>query len=331
VKPGWRGALESAWYRGAPWLVALVPLSWFYRAFIGLRRWLYAAGVLRIYRAPVPVAVVGNITPGGTGKTEVIIALVEALHGRGVTVGVVSRGYGSAAGSAVHRVGEDSRVEDCGDEALLLFRRTGATVVTARSRAAAVRRLLEAERVDIILSDDGLQHYALARDLEVVLYDHHSGFGNGRCLPAGPLREPLSRLAGADSVLDRGPPGSGAQVWYDPVALVNLVSGERRTVEPGALEGEVCAVAGLGRPWQFLDTLAAAGIRAEPRFFDDHHRYQPADFTGLSGRPVIMTEKDAVKCAGPGFEPVLQNAWYLRVAAVLPDHLVHSVLSLARH
>lgn len=330
MSAGWRAGLERAWYRGATWLVLLQPLAWCYQAVASARRQLYTLGVLPRYRAPVPVIVIGNLTPGGTGKTAVVIALAQYLRDAGVAVGVVSRGYGSTSTEPVHAVSSDSRAEDCGDEALVIFRRTGVPVVTGRSRTAAIRSLLAHAPVDIILSDDGLQHYAMARDVEVVLYDQQSGFGNGRCLPAGPLREPLSRLAQVDLVLDRGARDSGAQVWYEPLALVHLLTGERRAVSAAAYEAPVVAVAGLGRPQQFVDQLEAAGFRCQARLFPDHHRFVPADFADLAGQPVIMTEKDAVKCTGPGFDAVLQDAWYLQVEARLPERLQQLVLAQVR-
>lgn len=319
-------ALPDAWYRGAPWLCLLWPLEWTFRAASFTRRYAFRRGLRRSYRAPVPVVVIGNITLGGTGKTEVVIALVQALRERGIVAGVVSRGHGAAGSPAPRWVGAHSTARECGDEPLLIQRRGGCPCVVAGNRAAAVQALLRRARVDIVLSDDGLQHYSLGRDLEVVLYDAQAAFGNGHCLPAGPLREPLSRLAQADFVLSRGGAGDDADVRYLPEALIHLQRDERVEVSPQAIGREVYAVAGLGRPALFIDMLERAGFAVTPRLFPDHHRFRAADFAGLRDRPVIMTQKDAVKCTAL----VGDNAWFLRVSAQLPARLVDAVAHLAR-
>jgi tetraacyldisaccharide 4'-kinase len=272
------------------------------------------------------VVVVGNITVGGTGKTPVTIALVEALQSAGLRPGVVSRGYGATAGVFPHRVGAGSTAAECGDEPLLIHRRTGCPCVVDPVRPAAVRYLLAQEPVDLVISDDGLQHYALGRDLEIALVDARVGLGNGFCLPAGPLREPPTRLRQVDYVLHRGGEDPATAFHYRHEILVNLTSGATRPLSPQGLDGTVYAVAGIGRPQPFFDTLAAAGFRVIPRVFPDHHAYLPGDFAGLVDRPVIMTEKDAVKCAGIAG----QNAWYLRISAELPSRLLEAVIALAR-
>ncbi len=320
------GGLADAWYRGAWWLWLLRPLEWLYRAVSAFRRYLYRSGRLTVYRAPKPVVVVGNITVGGTGKTPVIIALAEALQAAGLRPGVVSRGYGASAGSFPRWVDGDSVAADCGDEPLLIFRRTACPCVVSPDRPDAVRALLADADVDLVLSDDGLQHYALGRDLEIAVVDAAVGLGNGRCLPAGPLREPPQRLAQVDYVLYRGGADPASAVRYRADQLVNLVSGETRPLSPAGFEGGVHAVAGIGRPQQFFDTLTRAGLDLQPRAFPDHHPYTRSDFLPLAGRPIIMTEKDAVKCAGIAGD----NAWYLRISAQLPPPLVAAVIALAR-
>mgnify|MGYP001824691343 CR=1 FL=1 len=317
--------LEEAWYRGAPWLLLLVPLEWCFRGAVFLRRYAFRRGLRRSYHAPVPVVVVGNITLGGTGKTEVVIALVQALAERGIRAGVVSRGYGGSGSPQPRQVNASSLVEDVGDEAVMIFARTGCPVVVAGSRALAVRFLLATAEVDVVLSDDGLQHYTLARDLEVALYDATSAFGNGHCLPAGPLREPLSRLSRVDFVLSRGGEGSGADIIYRPLELSNLASGDTVAFSPEEVGDRVYGVAALGRPGQFIASLEGAGFSVEPRLYADHYPFSSRDFAGLDDRAVIMTEKDAVKCA----RLAGSNAWSLRVKAHLPAALVEAVASLA--
>jgi len=318
--------LVAAWYRGAWWLWLLRPAEYLFRLLAALRRGLYGSGLLSTYRAPVPVVIVGNITVGGTGKTPVVIALVETLQARGIAVGVVSRGYGARGLAGSRLVDDHSTAADCGDEALLIHRRTGCPCAVSPTRPQAVRALLAAAPVQLILSDDGLQHYALARDMEIAVLDAARGTGNGFCLPAGPLREPLSRLQRVDRVLYRGSDDPDSGVRYRAVALINVASGEQRPAAPdGAWEG-VHAVAGIGQPEQFFATLAELGFRVQPHTFRDHHDYSAADFNPMADKPIIMTEKDAVKCrtlAGT-------NAWYLKIEAQLPPALTESVAALAQ-
>jgi tetraacyldisaccharide 4'-kinase len=318
-------ALLAAWYRGAPWLWLLRPLEAVFRTLAALRRLLYRSGVLPSWRAPLPVVVVGNITLGGTGKTPVIIALVEQLQARGLRPGVVSRGYGATEGPWPYRLDANSTATRSGDEALLIFRRTGCPCVVGPDRRKAVQLLLSPGDIDIVLSDDGLQHYALQRDLEIAVLDQRRGIGNGFCLPAGPLREPASRLQQVDHVLYRGGDDPERGVSYELQALVNLHSGEQRPVEPPGPDITVHALAGIGQPQQFFDTLTARGFSVTPHVFPDHHRFGPRDFTGLERETVIMTEKDAVKCAA--IAP--RDTWYLRISARLPTGVSQAVMALA--
>jgi tetraacyldisaccharide 4'-kinase len=322
---GQRG-LVHAWNNGAWWLWLLRPLEWLFRCLAALRRQLYASGLLSCYRADKPVVIVGNITVGGTGKTPIVIALVEALQAQGIAVGVVSRGYGARGGVFPHTVGDASTSADCGDEPLLIYQRTHCPCVVAPSRPAAVRALLESFAVDILICDDGLQHYALARDLEIAVLDTQVGVGNGFCLPAGPLREPVSRLRSVDYVLYRGSDDPRNGVCYDPDCLVNLATGEQRPVAAYAIGKAVYALAGIGQPAQFFASLNRVGFEVEQRVFPDHHAYSAADLGDLCDKPIIMTEKDAVKCR----EFAGANAWYLRINARLPAALTAAVAALVR-
>ena len=317
--------LPGAWYRGAWWLWLLRPVEVVFRCGAALRRQLYRSGLLSVFQPDRPVVVVGNITVGGTGKTPIVIALVESLQARGLRPGVVSRGYGASAPDSPLIVTSSSEASQCGDEPLLIVRRTGCPCVISPSRPEAVRTLLASFDVDLIISDDGLQHYALGRALEIAVIDARVGLGNGFCLPAGPLREPPSRLAEVDFVLYRGSTDPVNGVTYGNEALVNIHGGERLPVAPGGIGREIHAVAGIGQPQQFFDTLRAAGFVVEPHSFPDHHLYSAADFAGLADKPVIMTEKDAVKCAGIAGD----NTWYLRISARLPQTLVERVAALA--
>ncbi len=320
-------ALVDAWYGGAWWLWLLRPLELLFRILVATRRALFSTGLLGRYKPEKPLVVVGNITVGGTGKTPIVLALVEYLQSVGLKPGVVSRGYGATGESFPYTVHENSTAVDCGDEALLLFLRTGCPCVVAPKRADAVKALLKQAEVDLILSDDGLQHYALGRDMEIAVVDADRGLGNGFCLPAGPLREPESRLREVDHVLYRGSSDPERGVVYSPLSLVNLVSAEQRLVTPDVLEDEVYAMAGIGQPQQFFNSLSKAGFKIESRSFMDHHSYNPEDFAGMADKPIIMTEKDAVKCRDFADE----NFWYLKIQAQLPSALLQSVAALVQN
>jgi tetraacyldisaccharide 4'-kinase len=327
--------LEAAWYRGARWLWLLLPLEWLFRLVVQIRRALYRAGLLSRYRAPVPVVVIGNITLGGTGKTPAVIALASELTAQNLRVGIVSRGV-ARQGVGVHLVDESSSVNDCGDEALLLFQRTGCPCAVAKNRGHAIEALLSQHPLDLILSDDGMQHYAMHRDMEILLYDAESSFGNGRCLPAGPLREPLSRLAEADFVLAKkavspaewrhaaAQSKAPSSLALTPSALVNVATGEEVEASTARTGEDVFAVSGIGRPAQFHALLGELGFKPRARVFRDHHLFTQQDFDSMQNLPVIMTEKDAVKCRGLSHK----SLWYLKVDAELPEEVVAGVLAL---
>jgi tetraacyldisaccharide 4'-kinase len=309
--------LERAWYGRAAGAFLLLPLGWLFGAIVGLRRLAYARGLFHSHRVPRPVIVVGNLTAGGSGKTPLTVWLAAALHARGLRVGIVSRGYGGTAQGPVC-VTAESDPALVGDEPVLIARRTPATVVVARDRVAAAARLVP--DVDVILADDGLQHYRLARDREFVVVDGRRGLGNGRLLPAGPLREPRSRGAAADAyVVNGGGEGATARLAAGPpVVRMRLAPGDVVALADGsrvplaAWAGRrVHAVAGIGDPERFFATLRAAGLDVVPHPFPDHARFAAADLAFGDDAPVLMTEKDAVKCAafaGPRLH-------YLEVAA----------------
>lgn len=306
--------LVNAWYQGHPALLLLRPLEWLYRAVVQRKRQRFLAGQSPSYRAPVPVIVVGNITVGGTGKTPLILYLIEHCRARGLRVGVVSRGYGAQPPSVPWRVTAEQSADEAGDEPLLLVQRSGVALMIDPDRARAVQALLSAEPLDLILCDDGLQHYRLARDLELVLIDAVRGLGNGRCLPAGPLREPQTRLQSVDAVLFNGASVDSAEGFgftLQPTALVNVASGERQSLGVFAPGQAVHAVAGIGNPQRFFRTLEALNWRPIAHAFADHATYTPESLEFSPSLPLLMTEKDAVKCrafAQPDW-------WYLAVDA----------------
>ena len=306
--------LVAAWYAGHPALGLLRPLEVLYRRVVQRKRARFLAGAGDIYRAPVPVLVVGNITVGGTGKTPLILWLIEHCRKRGLRVGVVSRGYGAVPPQFPWRVRAEQAASLAGDEPLLIVQRSGVPLMIDPDRGRAARALLEQEDLDLILSDDGLQHYRLARDLELVLIDAARGLGNRRCLPAGPLREPVERLRSVDALLYNGAeddPAGGYGFCLRPRTLVNLRSGERRGLECFPPQQPLHAVAGIGNPQRFFATLEALHWRPIPHAFADHAQYS-AELLEFSPRlPVLMTEKDAVKCRAFAAD----DWWYLAVDA----------------
>ncbi len=306
--------LVRAWYQGHPALGLLAPLEALYRRVARRKRRRFLAGQGNIHRAPVPVIVVGNLTVGGTGKTPMILWLIDHLRARGLRVGVVSRGYGATPPSLPWRVRATDTAAVAGDEPLLIVQRTGVALVTDPDRGRAVERLLAEESLDVILSDDGLQHYRLARDLELVMVDAARGFGNGRCLPAGPLREPLERLAEVDAVIHNGAavdPADGFGLTLQPSALVNLRSGETRPLDFFPPGQRLHALAGIGNPGRFFATLEGLHWQPLPHAFADHATYSAADLTFTPALPLVMTEKDAVKCRSFA----AADWWYLAVDA----------------
>ncbi|WP_092278086.1 MULTISPECIES: tetraacyldisaccharide 4'-kinase [unclassified Duganella] len=310
-------ALESTltrnWLRRGPLACALWPLSLVFRVLSGVRLALFRAGVLKSSRLPVPVVVVGNIYIGGTGKTPLTIWLVQALQEAGMRPGVISRGFGSAEEGA-REVTAASTPAQVGDEPLLIKQRTGAPVMVGRDRAATGRALLVAHPdVDILLTDDGLQHYKLQRDVEIILFDGR-GAGNGWLLPAGPLREPVSRrrdftvinapqlsaglaaAVGAASPLQMTLAGDVAEQLRDRSqrrSLAELV--QQQAAGAGPLR--IAAAAGIGNPARFFGMLKAAGLRITELPLPDHHDFQDRPFAALDADLILMTEKDAVKCA----------------------------------
>ncbi|MCR9279240.1 MAG: tetraacyldisaccharide 4'-kinase [Pseudomonadaceae bacterium] len=267
------------------------------------RRESFLTGKREVWRAPVPVIVVGNITAGGTGKTPFVIFLVHWLRSRGFNPGVVSRGYGGKATRYPMLVTSSSSPAEAGDEAPLLANRSGAPVVIDPDRVAAAKSLLADHECDVIVSDDGLQHYALGRDIEIVMIDGERGLGNGLPIPAGPMREPRSRLDSVDMLVAVGGSPAGLAGIDEchvasviPCSFTHLVTGEE--LAPDAFVKRyprVQAVAGIGNPARFLTTLTELGLVAGLRQFPDHHDFVAADLDVPSGDVIVMTEKDATK------------------------------------
>lgn len=291
--------LERRWYQARPPATALRPLACLYGALADARGRRQRAASERL---PVPVIVVGNVAVGGTGKTPCVMWTVAALRNLGRVPGVLSRGYGGR-GPFPCLVDRDTPAARCGDEAALIARRCGVALACAPDRVRAGRALLAAHReVDVLVCDDGLQHYRLQRDLEFCVIDGARGFGNGWRLPAGPLREPARRADECAALLvngaDAAPYGPRARRFDLEGNLARRLGGEEERPLSSFVGAPVCAVAGIGHPARFFSSLHRAGLRPGVRAFRDHHRYRAGDFAFARGAPVLMTEKDAVKCEG---------------------------------
>jgi tetraacyldisaccharide 4'-kinase len=313
----WYGAEPPAW-----WMNLLTPVYWaasrLDRLWKSRRRCEDLAGRC--------IIVVGNITVGGSGKTPLVIRLCRLAAGAGLRPGVVSRGYGRNE-RGLRQVVAGSSPDAVGDEPVLIAHRAGVPVIVAADRCAAARALLE-EGVNVVICDDGLQHYRLPRSMEICVIDGSRGFGNGRMIPAGPLRESVSRLAGVDHVVINGE----FDGLPDSVSArnMNFVTGMLRSLDDGMswrlsqFKGcTVHAVAGIGNPKRFFDLLRQSGITVLEHPFPDHHAFRKEDFDRMQRDfPILMTEKDAVKCTRLG----LKNAWFLSVDAVLPSDWERAVV-----
>ncbi len=295
------------------------------------RRSAYERGWLQAHAAGKPVVVVGNLTVGGTGKTPLTVWLVEKLRERSIQAGVVARGYRRSSGGSAwrgpRRVRTDSPWEEVGDEPPLIHRRTGCITVVAEDRVAAAREVAE-EPVDVILSDDGLQHLRLARDCEIALVDGARGLGNGRLLPAGPLREPVSRLRQVDlvvvnGVLEDASLAANSTFAANRVLGLSLALGLAHRVDgTGSAQpleafrpGRVHAVAGIGNPVRFFRDLESRGLDLIRHPFPDHHPFAPGELAFSDGLPILMTEKDAVRCS----TFATPRMWYVPVTAHLDE------------
>jgi subfamily B ATP-binding cassette protein MsbA len=318
-----RESLVRAWYRDAPWLRVLTPVAWLFSGLAQLRRRNILGDARRHWQAPVPVVVVGNITLGGTGKSPLVLAIADYLQRQGFTPGIVSRGYGGDAHYPLD-VKLQTDPMQCGDEALMLVSRSGCPMVVDPDRVAAVKHLLAQHTIDVIISDDGLQHYALDRDVEIAVVDGQRGLGNGQCLPAGPLREPPSRLIEVDFVVVNGAehpvlPSAAMAMQLVPHNLVHLLSDDVESLQTTRLGHTVHGVAGIGNPQRFFLALRSLGYEVIEHAFADHHSFTLTDLMFGDSLPVIMTEKDAVKVRLLNPAILHQQFWYLRVEASLPD------------
>lgn len=298
----------------------LLPVALLYYVIIRLRKWGYGIGLLTSKKLPVPVIIVGNITLGGTGKTPLVIYLIELLRKQGYKPGVISRGYGATIKHFPYEITQNAQAKAVGDEPTLIFQRTGVPMVIDPKRVRAGEYLLEHHNCDVIISDDGLQHYALQRDIEIAVVDGERGFGNGLLFPAGPLREPQSRLKTVDHIVYQGGGAKKNRMYLKPEVFCNIHTQEEQPLD--FFKGQsVIAMAGIGHPQRFFHTLESLEIKVLKHPLPDHYTYSVADFEGIH-QPVIMTEKDAVKCVDFG----KSNLWYLKVSAALGEDWGEGVL-----
>lgn len=322
------GWLERHWYRIGVLHLVLWPLSLAFRLLVALRRFAYRVGLLSTQALPVPVIVVGNISVGGTGKTPLVLWLVDFLRAQGYHPAVISRGYGGTA----HRPVAVSATTDpflAGDEPVLIARRSGCPVWVGADRMAAAQALLRAHpKSDVLICDDGLQHYRLQRNVEIAVVDGERRFGNGQLLPAGPLREPIGRLAAVDIVVTHGGiPLPGSVPMTLSGKLFRNLQDPSRTAPAEFFYGQpLYAIAGIGNPARFFAQLQRMGLAVESHAFPDHHAYQPADLQFAGGAVILMTEKDAVKCSAFA-QP---QWWYLEVEAKVGEALGQRLLQKLR-
>jgi tetraacyldisaccharide 4'-kinase len=329
-------ALVEIWQRRGPFAWLLAPLSLVHYVVYGARRALYALGLLRQTRLDVPVIVIGNLYVGGTGKTPLTIELARALAARGWRPGIVSRGYGGA-GATARMVAAGDAARDVGDEPLLMARAARVPVAVARDRAAAARLLRTRHpECNVVIADDGLQHWPLARDMEIALL-HYRGLGNGWLLPAGPLREPRRRLDSVDAIVCNGsvPVAGGAAPRYElhsTLADARPLNGDAAPQPLAALAAtqsrlgwRITAAAGIGMPDRFFAMLRAAGLAIDELPLADHFDFESNPFADVAADRILVTEKDAVKCAANPALAADARLWVVPLATAIEPELVDAV------
>lgn len=315
------------WYKKSLSVYLLLPVSWFFYLVVLTRRWLYQVGIFKSTKFSVPVLIVGNITLGGTGKTPLVIYLAKLLKEKGYSPGIVSRGYGGKANKNPQVVRTESTPDQVGDEPLLIAKHTECPVFICANRVAAVKKMIIEADCNIIISDDGMQHYALDRQIEISVVDSERKFGNGFLLPAGPLREPISRLKKVDFIVINGMSkdlklaAPVYQMELKPSKIYNLID-PQKTLPLDQVNQPVHAVAGIGNPQRFFETLRSLGLNIIEHVYPDHHQFQLSDFHFNDQFPVVMTEKDSVKCKKFNKE----NFWYLPVEAKVEIAFINKLL-----
>jgi len=323
--------LQQQWIAFTLWHILLMPLSWLFGVVAAFRKWLYKINWLKSTRLSVPVVVVGNINVGGTGKTPLVIWLAEQLQLAGYRPGIISRGYGGSAQQAAEVMASSSPFE-VGDEPVLIAMRTSCPVFVSASRVEAGLALLAAyPECNVIISDDGLQHYQLQRNVEIIVYDSVKGFGNGALLPAGPLRESKNRLKTVDAVVSNGSVVNDElmlavkpiEMQLESTYFYNVLDDSIKSDAQAFIGKKMLAIAGIGNPLRFFNQLRCMGLDFKSQSYSDHYAFTAEDFRGIEAEVVVMTEKDAVKCrsiAGANF-------WVLPVSATIKSDLLKIVLN----
>ena len=317
-EPTQQGYLIDAWYSKSFWLYILAPFTFLFSALVKARRNSFIKNPKKVWISPKPLIVVGNISMGGTGKTPLVKFIASELSKRGLKPGLVSRGYGGKY-SGTLEVTPETTYKETGDEAQILAK-LNIPFFIDRNRSRAARKLQEKYDVDVIISDDGLQHYAMGRDIEIAVIDGARRLGNGLAFPAGPLREPKSRLSEVDFVINNGGPTEGNEILMtlSPAKFIHLNSGKEYSIDKWPMHNQVHAIAGVGNPNRFFDLLLRLGFEFDKNPFPDHHKYHKKDLYYLDHLPILMTEKDAAKCKH------FKNSkiWYLSIESEIESQFI---------
>ena len=317
-EPTQQGYLIDAWYNKSFWLYILAPFTFLFSSLVKARRNSYVKNPKKVWSSPKPIIVVGNISMGGTGKTPLVKFIASELVKRGFKPGLVSRGYGGKY-SGTLEVTPDATYKQTGDEAQILAK-LNVPFFIDKNRSRAAKKLQENHDVDVIISDDGLQHYAMGRDIEIAVIDGARRLGNGLAFPAGPLREPKSRLSEVDFIVNNGGPTEGDEILMtlSPAKFIHLNSGKEYSVDKWPMHNQVHAIAGVGNPNRFFDLLLRLGFEFDKNPFPDHHKYNKRDLYYLDHLPILMTEKDAAKCKH------FKNSkiWYLSIESKIESQFI---------
>ena len=317
-EPTQQGYLIDAWYNKSFWLYILAPLTFLFSSLVKARRNSYINNPKKVWNSPKPIIVVGNISMGGTGKTPLVKFIASELAKRGFKPGLVSRGYGGKY-SGTLEVTSETTYKQTGDEAQILAK-LNIPFFIDKNRSRAARKLQEKHDVDVVISDDGLQHYAMGRDIEIAVIDGARRLGNGLAFPAGPLREPKSRLSEVDFIVNNGGPTEGDEILMtlSPAKFIHLNSGKEYSVDKWPMHNQVHAIAGVGNPNRFFDLLLRLGFEFDKNPFPDHHKYNKRDLYYLDHLPILMTEKDAAKCKH------FKNSkiWYLSIESIIESQFI---------
>lgn len=323
--------MNKIWYEKNPIAYILFPFSLIYRLIIAARKFCYQLKIFKSHKLKIPVIIIGNITVGGTGKTPLLITIVKTLQKQGFYPGVITRGYGGKNKTWPVVVDANSNPQLVGDESVLIAKNTNAPVMVGPNRVTDALKLMQIHpEINVIISDDGLQHYALARDVEIAVIDSTRRFGNGFCLPAGPLREPISRLKSVDFVVANGKaePGEFAmQFVIDEIVSDKKHFGSSlvRASVSELKNKKIVAVAGIGNPERFFNSLRSLEINFDTNIFPDHHAYVKSDFDGIKADIIVMTEKDAVKCVAFADDRFYVVRGHAEVDAALVQAIILSV------